>query len=426
MHEVKKFWTKPRLDLLKRVTAFAMAVLMLLSASMAVQIVQVHRAARAYRAELGLSEESAKWDAELVSLSKNIERGQYEAALTDMDAAMKKGADREGGMWLKRAAILVLLGRYDEALDDLDQADSRDGSLSDSAVIRAQIHVTQGNSTRARRELEKFLAAHPGNIACAAALAEIDYDAGDYLEALVWYRTALQDPQDPDYDPACYLNSAACEMLLGDYPAAIAECEAYRTHAKSTDQNGSSYYLQAICQMGLAEYEPALENLRTAADSGFRPVACKEQETLCRWHMGDRDAARTLGQELLQSPAEEGADAGIYETLGIDRLQSSRYDEALSYFLRARKIGNTRAEDYYIGVCYMTQERYGKAADYLSSALDAGADEQLCRYNRGVCYVNLGRYEDAYEDLRLAAANAADRELAAEARELRDQLEGYL
>lgn len=147
-----------------------MAALLLFSASMVGDLFRIRREAMAYRRELGLTAESAKWDRQLVSLSKHVDAGEYQQALSDMDSAMKKGADQESGMWIKRAAILVLLDRSDEALKSLDQADTLDDSHSESALIRAQIYTARNEDIPACTVLENFLNRYPDDVACSAAL----------------------------------------------------------------------------------------------------------------------------------------------------------------------------------------------------------------------------------------------------------------
>lgn len=414
----------------KRILSLTMAALLLFSASMVGDLFRIRREAMAYRKELGLTAESAKWDRELVSLSKHVDAGEYQQALSDMDSALKKGADQEAGMWIKRAAILVLLDRSDEALKSLDQADALDDSHSEAALIRAQIYTARNENIPASTVLENFLRRYPDDVACSAALGEIEYNDGDYQKALPLYRTALRDPSDSNYDPEYYLNCAACEMLLGDYSTAVADCKYYRGRSQNGEKTGSSYYLQGVCEMGLEQYQPALDSFGRAADKEFKPVACKEQATMCHYRMGDTKTALAMGEELLDAGSEGGADSSVYETLGIYLLSDQQYADALPFFLRAFRFGRSGTqggeEAYYIGVCYLAMNQYKDAVDYLSQALNDGADEQLCRYNRGVCYANLKQYQEALEDLRLAGTMVADAQVSAQAKALSSQLEHYL
>lgn len=403
-----------------------MAALLLFSASMVGDLFRIRREAMAYRRELGLTAESAKWDRQLVSLSKHVDAGEYQQALSDMDSAMKKGADQESGMWIKRAAILVLLDRSDEALKSLDQADTLDDSHSESALIRAQIYTARNEDIPACTVLENFLNRYPDDVACSAALGEIEYNAGNYEKALPLYRTALRDPGDSSYDPECYLNCAACEMLLGDYSAAVADCKSYRGRSQDGEKTGSSYYLQGVCEMGLEQYQPALDSFDRAAGKEFKPVACKEQEAMCHYRMGDTQTALTMGKELLDAGSVGGADSSVYETLGIYLLSDQQYAGALPFFLRAFRLGQSGEDAYYIGICYLALSEYKDAVNYLTQALDNGADEQLCRYNRGVCYANLKQYQEAWEDLHLAGTMVTDAQVSAQAKALSGQLEHYL
>jgi tetratricopeptide (TPR) repeat protein len=122
--------------LLKRILAAFLAVVLIATSTMLVDALIVRREALKYRESMGLSAESAKWDRQLVELNEHVESGDYDLALEDVNKAMKKGADKEPGMWLKKAAIEVLLEDYDSALSDIAVSISMDPGDSDAHCSR--------------------------------------------------------------------------------------------------------------------------------------------------------------------------------------------------------------------------------------------------------------------------------------------------
>jgi tetratricopeptide (TPR) repeat protein len=115
--------------------------------------------------------------------------------------------------------------RFDEALqicrgEIADNPSEAGGYGLMAAVLRAM-----GNPTAALPYRNKVVELEPGKVTSHYALADLLYDMGDYAAAIVAFtRTAELDDGD-FYGPASYLYRADCHRRLGNYEAAIADCQ---------------------------------------------------------------------------------------------------------------------------------------------------------------------------------------------------------
>jgi tetratricopeptide (TPR) repeat protein len=393
--------------LLKRILAAFLAVVLIATSTMLVDALIVRREALKYRESMGLSAESAKWDRQLVELNEHVESGDYDLALEDVNKAMKKGADKEPGMWLKKAAIEVLLEDYDSALSDIAVSISMDAGESDAYLLKAEVAYTLGDTAAAAAGYKEYLALVPGDEDAMQALAELDYGTGAYREALTCYTQLIEASASPN--AAWYLGRASCRAALAEYTFAIQDCRRYLE--LSDTEAGAVYYLAAVCSMQLGKYEEADQGFLTAAGNGYEPADCYEQSTLCRFVTGDFEGVLETGTALIDSGAAPSDASGFYQRMGVAAMSLEDYEAAAGYL---EKAGAENGDNgYYLGVCDMYLGDYEGAVAAFSAAIGAGSDLQVSYYNRGVCYIYQKQYDAARPDLQ-AAADMTDDESVSE------------
>jgi tetratricopeptide (TPR) repeat protein len=107
--------------------------------------------------------------------------GRYDDALTEIDAALARGV-LEAQWLLKRAEVLDHLGRADEArearLRALTKVNESLGKRPTSAklVMRAEVNLALGDAPAARRDLEQVLRNSPQMESAKAMLSAIEVD----------------------------------------------------------------------------------------------------------------------------------------------------------------------------------------------------------------------------------------------------------
>lgn len=405
--------------LLKRILAAFLAVVLVATSTMLVDALIVRREALKYRESMGLSAESAKWDRQLVDLNKHVESGDYALALEDVNKAMKKGADKEPGMWLKKAAIEVLLEDYDSALADIAVSISMDAAESDAYLLRAEVAYTLGDTGTAVSSYQAYLKLVPGDEDALQALAELEYGTGAYRAALTDYTQLIDGSPSPG--AGWYLGRASCRAALAEYTFAIQDCRRYL--ALSDTETGAVYYLAAVCGLQLGKYEDADRDFLAAAAAGYEPADCYEQSTLCRFVTGDFTGALESGETLIDSGAAPADAAGFYQRMGVAAMSLENYGAAADYLVKAGAENGDNG--YYLGVCDMYLEKYDDAIGAFTAAIENGSDLQLCYYNRGVCCVYQKNYADARSDLQTAAGMTDDASVAAMAQSALRQISSY-
>lgn len=406
--------------LLKRILAAFLAVVLIATSTMLVEALIIRREAMRYREEMGLSAKSARWDKQLVSLNEHVQSGDYDLALKDIEKAMKKGADEEAGMWLKKAAIEVLLEDYDAALKDIEVSIAMDPGDSDAYMLRGEVAYTLGDTETAKSSYRKYLEFVPGDEESLQTLAELDYGAGDCGGAAAYYDQLIDGSQSPS--AAWYLGRASCRAALGEYTAAIQDCRSY-LDMSSGEEAGAAHYLAAVCGLQLGYYEEADLDFLASAKAGYEPADCYEQSVLCRFAMSDFAGVLESGGKLIGCGAEP-ADAGsFYQWMGVSAMSLEDYKTAAGYLEKGGEDYGDNA--YYLGVCRMYLERYDEAIAAFSVSIENGYDLQLCYYNRGVCRIYQEEYGEARSDLQAAADMGGDESVTSMAQTALQQLSDY-
>jgi tetratricopeptide (TPR) repeat protein len=151
-------------------------------------------------------------------------RHDFAGALDHADRALAQNPYSERAL-SSRIDALVELGRYDEAADAADLADSRRPGIP-VFTRYAYVHELRGDVTTARRVLEQALASAttPGDLAyVSTTLGQLAWNQGEYEKALHHYARALA--ADETYLPALE-GRARAQAASGDRAAAIKGMEA--------------------------------------------------------------------------------------------------------------------------------------------------------------------------------------------------------
>ncbi|WP_329298816.1 hypothetical protein OG410_10165 [Streptomyces sp. NBC_00659] len=146
-------------------------------------------------------------------------RHDFTGALKYADLALRQNPYSERAL-SSRIDALVELGRYDDASEAADLADSRRPGVPVFTRF-AYVHELRGDVKTARRVLEQALttATGRGDISyVTSALGQLAWNQGDYHSALTYYARALA--ADDSYLPALE-GRARTQAALGDRAAAI-------------------------------------------------------------------------------------------------------------------------------------------------------------------------------------------------------------
>ncbi|MGA8077396.1 MAG: tetratricopeptide repeat protein, partial [Xanthobacteraceae bacterium] len=186
-----------------------------------------------------------------------IARGMYPEAkgVVDVAIAAQRNSGETGSALVLRAIAEVMMGRPDDALNDLDQPGV--GDQHDAPLWRALAYAKQGRWTKARDTFKTM----------ATAMATLPVEL---------QRVALKED----------MRSA---IEVGDFDGASNDLNDFETIGIPHDMEPALAVLMGRLAEGLGRKQDALAAYRTAADSWDRPAAAQGQlrETVLRYQLGD-------------------------------------------------------------------------------------------------------------------------------------------
>lgn len=138
-----------------------------------------------------------------------IDQVNGSAALGVLDHAESLGATR-GFMALQRAGALMLLGRFEEADEELKLIDFSSDDGVPAMIMQAEIAAAQGDPDTARRRFQFAGEIDPDNARIESGLAILELTLGNYDEAIAQADAALaKEPESDDPKPYYVKGSAA-------------------------------------------------------------------------------------------------------------------------------------------------------------------------------------------------------------------------
>uniref|UniRef100_A0A8C1HFQ4 DnaJ (Hsp40) homolog, subfamily C, member 7 n=1 Tax=Cyprinus carpio carpio TaxID=630221 RepID=A0A8C1HFQ4_CYPCA len=317
-----------------------------------------------------------------------------------------------------RAATLMMLSRYREALEDSQQAVRLDDTFMKGHMREGKCHLLLGNAMAASRCFQKVQELEPENsqvqqelksaesILEFERLAEISFEKRDFRMVVFCMDRALQSAS------ACHrfkVLKAECLALLGRYP----EAQSVASDILRMDStNGDALYVRGLCLY----YEDCIDKavqffvqaLRMAPDHEKARLACRH------WRAPQGQTvvplpALKLGHVCLchfghcLAPTHDVSLSSLF-------LQLNKLDQAIEDCTKAIKLDETYIKAYMRRAqCYMDTEQYEEAVrDYEKvyqtektkehKSLLKNAQLELKKSKRKDYYKVLGVEKNATED----------------------------
>jgi len=346
-------------------------------------------------------------------------------------------------LWLKKGCLLVMLGRFEEALSALEMVVEIDGSIPEVYLVQAQIYAELESIELLVKSLEAYLILRPDDEDVKSLLATMLVETED-VERLQTYVETYSEPeptveseflrglyaiQEGDYESAVELLTLALmlddgyegiryyrgvsRLALQDYEGAAEDFTASIAYGAIVQ---ASYYNRGIAMILSDEYELGLEDVLLASQMDEDPAITEQAEHFLGEVRRAEAEAHLIGFLLkAQAAAEQGDYAAMCESLELyllevpedvevrtmlaqARFANEEYADAMLQYEMVLAGDRSAANVFLYGLTALQLSDFSLAAEIISEAIALDNSIEGLYYYRGVCRLSLEDYEGAEQD----------------------------
>ena len=200
--------------------------------------------------------------------STQIAEESYAEALESIDICLKLYPGGDDGLYvdllLKRACLLVLLAREDEAMVALDQVLLNQPDHADAYLIKAQIYAERQELEPLAKVLDSYLSCEPEEYTIRMVYAQTLFELQRFEDAVAQYRYLLEMDNEQIAKTELWYLLGLTQLQLSNY----GESEEALLQAKESNPalDGLDYYI-GICQMSREDYQAAVNSFTAAIEA---------------------------------------------------------------------------------------------------------------------------------------------------------------
>jgi tetratricopeptide (TPR) repeat protein len=341
--------------------------------------------------------------------------GNYEKAEASFSKALQLNADR-AEYYIDYAMSLIQLGKYEEAINYLDQAIlDNDNSIvrkNNKLAYRGKgiAYYKAHDYKAAIKQFDKALAINESsdlNMDILYYKGNAQEKAGLYEKAVDTYSLIIKNKTS---DAATYNHRAYAYRLLGNYEKSL---EDYNKAIKLDSRNYDYYFEKYFLLIDSGDKDSAATVLDQASKITGSTQEDKFNIAKVHYFQGNYDQAVSELSEAFRNGFAEA-----YYYLGNIYEKKEDYKNAsYNYSMYIKEDGNIDSAAVYnqISVCLMKQGKYDEALSYVQSGLkynDVSYNQALW-HNEIVCYENLSEFKKAYDSMKDYLAKYPDDKEAA-------------
>ena len=208
---------------------------------------------------------------------------QYDEALASIESCLELYPGGDNALYvdllLKRACLLVLLTREDEAMLALDQVLQHQPDHADAYLIKAQIYAERQELAPLAEVLHSYLDCRPEEYTIRMVYAQTLFELQRFEEAITQYKTLLAEENEQIGATELWYLLGLTYLQLSNYEES--EEALLKAKASNPDLDGLDYYI-GICQMSRADYQAAANSFTAAIEAGSMLQHSHYSRGVCR------------------------------------------------------------------------------------------------------------------------------------------------
>lgn len=294
-----------------------------------------------------------------VDLPENTGKGQLQLGLRCLEQKTGEGYDQAGIAFEKalelgdlgehealaynmRGTWKCLLGKHEEALEDLAKSIELEPSMTQSYVKRASIHLELGAPEAAAEDFEKALEKNKNDPDIYYHRAQLHFIQNQFSEAAQDYQKSIDLDRDFIFS---HIQLGVTQYKMGSLASSMAT---FRRCVKNFDSSPEVYNYYGELLMDQGNFDEAISRFETAMEMekqnkpmnmNVLPIINKAL-SLVQWKQDFVEAEKLCQKALIIDPDCDIAVATMAQLL----LQQGKVMDALKYFERAAELARTPEE----------------------------------------------------------------------------------
>ncbi|KKA29392.1 hypothetical protein TD95_003861 [Thielaviopsis punctulata] len=292
-----------------------------------------------------LSEDTGKGQLQrgLQAQEKGTSEG-YEEARQAFEKALQLGdlGEYEALAYNMRGTFRCLVGKHEEAMEDITKSIDLDGSMTQSYIKRASMNLELGRPEEATADFETVAAKDPNDPDVYYHRAQLHFIKSEFNEAAKDYQKSIDMDRDFIFS---HIQLGVTQYKMGSVASSMAT---FRRCVKNFPNVPDIYNYYGELLLDQSNFNEAIEKFDEAIkmEKSASPMSMNvlplinKALAIFQWKQDFAEAEALCQKALIIDPECDIAVATMAQLL----LQQGKTVEALKYFRRAAEIGRTEGE----------------------------------------------------------------------------------
>ena len=323
-----------------------------------------------------------------------ITKGKYDLALEDLNEAIKLNPQYVDA-YMGRGAVYIIKGEYDLALEDLNEAIKLNPQYVDAYMGRGAVYIIKGEYDLAVEDFNEAIKLNPQHVDAYMGRGAVYIKKGEYDRALEYFNEAIKlNSQHAD----AYLGCGVVYIKKGEYDLAV---KYFNEAIKLNSRHADAYLGCGAVYIIKGEYDLALEYFNKAIKLNPQHADAYLGRSAIYITKGEYDRAfEDLNETIKLNP--QHADA--YYGRGIAYINEQNFERALEDFNETIKLNPQHANAYYgRGIAYINKQNFDRALEDFNKATKLNPQHSSSHYACGITYLRKSDFSNAFKKFNTIA-----------------------